>query len=574
MVAQYDAATLAREVLVLAAASVHPKLMGMSHKPYVRRLLSRIEKEGPRIGTDELLRADGRTLCRFLRARKWDEDAAYKMFAAAVAWRRENDIDRFRRESVGPFGGAALRYAQRRGYRSKAGVEAHPESRIVSRDIYEGEFRTFCGAGCFGVDYQNRPVYIERTGETSPFVTTMCKHLTRDAIINRHIRQMELALARMDEIEDETGMAPDGQVVILDMTNITISLSADAMYCFKTVSQIDSDYYPETLARQYMVNVPGAFVILWKLITAFVDEKTVAKIQILRGSEMHRTLDWIPANQIPREYGGTLDIELEPVRWAVEYRKNKKSDVESMISRGKEIGKALEEKADRLKAEFETLKAKKEAADIPASGTANNVLQLEQEFSPLRSEDNADDWFGGAAGEILYTGGTKLWRLSTIWILLMCGMGALAVWPGLILEDGSGDGPAESNWFALALCSATALSLLLSAVLAARVSSDIHEVCHRMREGTDTVASTLQEHVLTGNTEPVRIGEPAFSRPFRKLQAAVATLLAEEKKKLAKDIRADQCRSREAARDGNLIRALSPEAFSPKIAPEPLSPGP
>jgi hypothetical protein len=52
----------------------------------------------------------------------------------------------------------------------------------------------------------------------------------------------------------------------------------------KLAAKISQDYYPEMLARMFIVNTPFTFKALWSFVKPFLDEKTSKKIS-LEGSK-------------------------------------------------------------------------------------------------------------------------------------------------------------------------------------------------------------------------------------------------------------------------------------------------
>ena len=48
---------------------------------------------------------------------------------------------------------------------------------------------------------------------------------------------------------------------------------------------LDSDNYPETNGGTYVVNIPTIFSIIWGVLEPFLDKRTRAKVQLLRGGE-------------------------------------------------------------------------------------------------------------------------------------------------------------------------------------------------------------------------------------------------------------------------------------------------
>ncbi|XP_042052877.1 phosphatidylinositol/phosphatidylcholine transfer protein SFH12-like isoform X4 [Salvia splendens] len=80
--------------------------------------------------------------------------------------------------------------------------------------------------------------------------------------------------------------------------------SNPARYLFMEIQKIDSCYYPETLHLLFIVNAGPGFRVLWKVIKAFLDARTLAKIIVL-GSDYKRSLiEAIDPSNLPSFLGG------------------------------------------------------------------------------------------------------------------------------------------------------------------------------------------------------------------------------------------------------------------------------
>ena len=75
----------------------------------------------------------------------------------------------------------------------------------------------------------------------------------------------------------------------------------------KKASALSAMHYPERAGKIFLVNVPRWFHIIWKVVKPLVPENTLHKIFILRGKDeiLFQLQQYIPLQNIPREYGGT-----------------------------------------------------------------------------------------------------------------------------------------------------------------------------------------------------------------------------------------------------------------------------
>ncbi|XP_057777598.1 sec14 cytosolic factor-like [Salvia miltiorrhiza] len=69
--------------------------------------------------------------------------------------------------------------------------------------------------------------------------------------------------------------------------------------------QFLQDYYPERLSKCFLLNMPGFFVRVWRLISRFLEKATLEKIVIVSNEEERRALiREVGADVLPEEYGG------------------------------------------------------------------------------------------------------------------------------------------------------------------------------------------------------------------------------------------------------------------------------
>jgi hypothetical protein len=95
-------------------------------------------------------------LCRFLKARRWDVDAAFDQFSKTMKWRKEYNVDSL---LDGPYPGEEI-------YQS------------LTPHMYKG------------FDKQGNPLYWERTGVVD--LPNLLKYVTAEDLVRRHVWHMEL----------------------------------------------------------------------------------------------------------------------------------------------------------------------------------------------------------------------------------------------------------------------------------------------------------------------------------------------------------------------------------------------
>lgn len=95
---------------------------------------------------------------------------------------------------------------------------------------------------------------------------------------------------------------------VLDLNKLTTSqLSRRALAIVKEQAAIDSICFPETMSKMLIVNAPSYFSATWRVIKGWIDARTASKIEVIsnRATMEKRLLEYIDADQLPSDYGGT-----------------------------------------------------------------------------------------------------------------------------------------------------------------------------------------------------------------------------------------------------------------------------
>ncbi|PKA46471.1 Patellin-1 [Apostasia shenzhenica] len=199
---------------------------------------------------------DYHTLLRFLRMRGFDVLKAKEMFLNMVKWREENNIDTIMKDF---------------NFEECAAV------------------KKFYPHGFHGVDKYGRPLYIERVGLAD--LNALLRVTTVDRFIKYHISEQEKTLrVRYPACSLAAKRHVASITTILDVTGVGANnFSKPARELFIEIQKIDSNYYPETLHQLYIINAGPGFRVLWKVISAFLEARTLSKIQVL-GSKFQNNL--------------------------------------------------------------------------------------------------------------------------------------------------------------------------------------------------------------------------------------------------------------------------------------------
>ncbi|KAF8019334.1 hypothetical protein BT93_G0112 [Corymbia citriodora subsp. variegata] len=211
------------------------------------------------------------TLLRFLRMRDFDIPKAKDIFLNYLKWREDY------------------------------GVEAIPKE--FSFDEYS-EVKKYYPHGYHGVDRYGRPIYIDRLGMVD--LNSLLQVTTIERLVRYHVSEQEktqnlrypaCSIAAKRHVASTTS--------ILDVEGVGMSnFSKPARCLFMEIQKIDSNYYPETLHKLFVVNAGSGFRILWKALRAFLDARTLAKIKVLGGDYLNDLLEVIDPINLPSFLGG------------------------------------------------------------------------------------------------------------------------------------------------------------------------------------------------------------------------------------------------------------------------------
>ncbi|KAM7499063.1 hypothetical protein LguiA_023477 [Lonicera macranthoides] len=222
---------------------------------------------------------DYHTMLRFLKARDFCIEKTIQMWEEMLTWRREYGTD------------------------------------IILEDFdYEelDEVLQYYPQGYHGVDREGRPVYIERLGKAHP---SKLMHITTlDRYLKYHVQEFEKAV---QEKFPACSIAAKRQIcsttTILDVQGLGFkNFTRTATSLVTAITKIDSNYYPETLHRMFIVNAGSSFKkMLWPAAQKFLDPKTIAKIQVLEPKSLGNLREAIDPSQLPDFLGGTCTCTAE-----------------------------------------------------------------------------------------------------------------------------------------------------------------------------------------------------------------------------------------------------------------------
>ncbi|XP_076942547.1 phosphatidylinositol/phosphatidylcholine transfer protein SFH13-like [Bidens hawaiensis] len=222
---------------------------------------------------------DYHTLLRFLTARDFNIEKTARMWEDMLNWRKEYGTD------------------------------------TILEDFHYDELEEVLQHyphGYHGVDKEGRPVYIERLGKAHP--SRLMRITSIDRYLKYHVQEFERAFS---EKFPACSIAAKRHIcsttTILDVQGLGLkNFTPTAASILGAMSKVDSNYYPETLHRMFVVNASSTFKnCLWPAAQKFLDPKTIAKIQVLEPKSLSKLQEVIDPSQLPDFLGGTCVCPVE-----------------------------------------------------------------------------------------------------------------------------------------------------------------------------------------------------------------------------------------------------------------------
>ncbi|KAK4250024.1 CRAL-TRIO domain-containing protein [Corynascus novoguineensis] len=252
-----------------AAQSGHPGYLTAEQQAQVHQLRLLLESEGYKERLDTL------TLLRFLRARKFDVELAKKMFIDCEKWRQDTNLD----ELLPNW--------------------EYPEKEEVFKYYPQYYHKT---------DKDGRPVYIEQLGGID--LTAMYKITTAERMLtNLAVEYERVADPRLPACSRKAGTLLETCCSIMDFKGVGLAKASQVYGYVKQVSALSQNYYPERLGHLYLINTPWGFSTVWSVVKGWLDPVTVKKIHVLGSNYQKELLAQIPAENLPKQFGGTCECE-------------------------------------------------------------------------------------------------------------------------------------------------------------------------------------------------------------------------------------------------------------------------
>jgi hypothetical protein len=168
----------------------------------------------------------------------------------------------------------------------------------VTEETFPQEICETAMCGFHGVDKQGNPVYYDQPSQGG--VRTLLKKFDIETLKRWHAYTMECARSLYKHI------GKDRITIVMDLSGIGLSTFTDkkVMNLLKDNAKFDQEMYPEHLWSLYVINAASSFTFCWKILSAMLDERVLAKIKIL-GKDYHDELfQLIDKKHVPQDFGG------------------------------------------------------------------------------------------------------------------------------------------------------------------------------------------------------------------------------------------------------------------------------
>jgi len=215
------------------------------------------------------------TLARYLRAKSWQVEPAIQQMKEYLQWRKSNNIDNILADTNFP-----------------------------SRDL----IRTIAPYAYHNMDKEGRPIYIQKTGRIAVGALVDEKILNQEHFFHSHIWGVEYLQRKMHEHSLERGERVNGITTILDFDGLGFH-HRNCLHVLKKCLDFDQKYYPDYVAKLYVINSPWVTPYLFTAVQVFLDEVTKSRIQVVSGNPAEFLLQHITPENLPAEYGGVCTGE-------------------------------------------------------------------------------------------------------------------------------------------------------------------------------------------------------------------------------------------------------------------------
>lgn len=271
------------------------------------------------------------TLLRFLRGNKWVVDDCITSIHEGIKWRDEVGMAGVRKKPAADILGVPFKTLHDIYHHWHGGYDK------IGRPVIYRAYKTFNATGILAqVDLKQ---------------------------VNQYFAwEQEIHMAISKEASERTGFIVETTLNVLDLEGMRLAqVTNDFLTLVRMSADVGKIHYPETLGKLYIINAPGAFSFVWRMIKPWLDPDVVAKIEILSNKK-----DWSKALEevigmegVPANWGGALPelttkqhayfgiLDHLGITMAEEYYDEKKRQDEILEAEQKRLEQARKEEQER-----------------------------------------------------------------------------------------------------------------------------------------------------------------------------------------------------------------------------------
>lgn len=238
---------------------------------------------------------DDQTLLRFLRARRWVPEDAFKQFKDTEDWRAATRLDvLYDTIDLDAYEQSRILYPQWIGRRDKRGIP------LYLFEIRHLDSKTIAHYEKTADDTYSKA---HADGQTPP------KLLRLFALYENLTRFVQPLCTEMPDRPHAPATPITLSTNIVDVSGVSLRQFWNLKAHMQAASTLATAHYPETLDRIFVIGAPFFFSTVWGWIKRWFDPNTVAKIFILAPAEVLPVLStFIDKKDIPKQYGGELQF--------------------------------------------------------------------------------------------------------------------------------------------------------------------------------------------------------------------------------------------------------------------------
>lgn len=255
------------------------------------------------LGDDENAKVDDSTIDRHYIACKEDAGSTVESIRKYIKWRGEIED----RVVLSLENGAPLLVSVR-------GIDG------IADGNYDGDvegvpealqrfWRFTGGSSIHKTDRHGTPIFIDRIGNYD--VGPLTKYADLDSICTLHVSVLEFMIKKVfAACERKFENSITKHIAIIDCTGLGLKhLNITALQFIKRISEIDAQFYPETLSKLYIINSTILFVKIWSIAKRWIDKDILKKVHV--GKSLYDLIDKddIPPENIPEFLGGTCSCD-------------------------------------------------------------------------------------------------------------------------------------------------------------------------------------------------------------------------------------------------------------------------